>query len=191
MNFSWCQRIGSDNLEEVSGETSPNHKQVIIEKLYKDYREELLRHIQGMVNDHGIAEELLHEAFIRLSRMPALSTIRQIRPFLYKIATNLALDYLRASKREAGKESDDQLVDWESGEPGQLEQVVRFRHLEQLNKAIDELPPRAREALILSRLQEKTLKEVARELNISQTMVEKHLRNALKKCRQLMKPELH
>lgn len=183
MTLSWCDSVDAEPEQPVDGNSRGTD---YIEALYLEHRSGLILHIQSMVREPEIAEELLHEVFIRITRMPALDTIRQIRPFLYKIASNLALDHIRARQRAPQTESDELLLEFEADEPAQLEQLVYARRVELLNKAIEELPPRAREALVLARLQEKTLKQVASELNVSQTMVEKHLRNALKKCRQFL-----
>lgn len=192
MTVSWCESSEPVCDEDVAAETTSFARtDDVIAQLYREHRAGLQRHLQSMVKDPDIAEELLQDTFIRLSRMPAIQTIRQIRPFLYKIATNLALDFLRASKRMPETESDEVLTEWASEEPAQLEFVAHARRIEQLQRAIESLPPRARETLILARLQEKTLKEVAVQLGVSQTMVEKHLRNAMKKCREYLNADLH
>ncbi|WP_315983989.1 sigma factor [Aliamphritea spongicola] len=69
-----------------------------VSTLYTTYRQDLLLHLQSMVKDRDIAEELLHDTFIRVSKLPAISAIRKPRPFLIKTARNLALDYLRQQK---------------------------------------------------------------------------------------------
>jgi len=153
---------------------------------YREYRQGLLSFLQGKVGQAHIAEELLQECFIRLSKMPALSTIEQPRAFIYKVAGNLAIDYLRRHQKLPDTQSDEILLEAEAEQPEQLELIVAQRRQQQLKSALEQLPPRTREALVLARFKEMPLKDVAKVLGISQTMVEKHLKNALEKCRKAL-----
>ncbi|WP_315983706.1 sigma-70 family RNA polymerase sigma factor [Aliamphritea spongicola] len=78
-----------------------------------------------------------------------------------------------------------------AADPEHLDQLIKERRLQQLKCAVADLPPRAKEALMLAKYREMTLKEVAREMEISQTMVEKHLKTALQKCRTALISESH
>ncbi|WP_261842224.1 RNA polymerase sigma factor [Aliamphritea ceti] len=162
-----------------------------LDSWYRQYRQSLLLQIQRQVKHRHIAEELLHETFIRLSRMPALDTIRQVKPFIHKVASNVTVDYLRASQRQPETESDEILEEWVSDDPGMLEKITQQREIDCLHAAIEQLPPRSKETLLLARFREMPLREVARELGISQTMVEKHLKNALQKCRHALLKDLN
>lgn len=151
--------------------------------MYQRYRAGLLAHLQSKVRDVDIAEELLHDTFLRLSRMPRLGEIEQPKAFLFRVAGNLAIDYLRQCRRAPEWGGEGELDELESAEPDQLQLLEQARRRRQLRQAIDQLPPRARETLLMVRYRELTLREAAQELGISQTMVEKHLKNALLKCR--------
>lgn len=176
--------------DECSGATPVSSCPWTMGGLYQRFRRDLLGHLQGLVKDPDIAEELMHDVFIRLSRMPGLGSIRQPRPFLFRVATNLAFDHLRQCQRLPESMSDAETLELESPDPGQLELLIRERRSRQLKQAIDQLPPRAKEALLLVRYREMTLREAATELGISQTMVEKHLKNALQKCRVALRPDM-
>ncbi|GGC04614.1 DNA-directed RNA polymerase sigma-70 factor [Marinobacterium zhoushanense] len=172
--------------EEWSGSAPVQLHPMTLDTLYLRYRTGLLAHLQSMVRDVDIAEELLHDTFLRLSRMPGLGDINQPKAFLFRIAGNLAIDHLRQCRRAPEGAGESELEELESPEPDQLELLVQARRRRQLRQAIDQLPPRARETLLLVRYRELTLREAAQELGISQTMVEKHLKNALVKCRELL-----
>ncbi|MBV1786820.1 RNA polymerase sigma factor [Marinobacterium sp. D7] len=174
--------------DEWSGDMPVQLQPMTMDALYLRYRAGLLAHLQSMVRDADIAEELLHDTFLRLSRMPGLGSINQPKAFLFRIAGNLAIDHLRQCRRVPESASESELEELESSEPDQLELLVQERRRRQLRQAIDQLPPRARETLLLVRYRELTLREAAQELGISQTMVERHLKNALLKCRELLQP---
>ncbi len=158
-------------------------QKAVLEQMYQDYRQEVMQHLLSLVKNHSIAEELLQDTFVRLSKVPAIGMIRQPRPFLMKTASNLAMDYFRQQKKQPLLETEDACAEVIDPTPEQLELVVSARQNQQLKHAIQQLPPRAKEALMLAKFKEMTLKEVAREMAISQTMVEKHLKTALQHCR--------
>lgn len=158
-------------------------KEAAIANMYQMYRHSILYHLLSMVKNREIAEDLLQDTFVRLTKVPGIEVIREPKAFLMKISTNLALDHLRQQKKAPIFDSEDAYAEITSSDLDQLESIIKERNLTQLKQAISHLPDRAKEALILARLNEMTLKEVAKEMNISQTMVEKHLKNALQKCR--------
>ncbi|MBB1485413.1 RNA polymerase sigma factor [Oceanospirillum sediminis] len=178
--------------EPDTGDPLKGRKEQVIARMYQQHRQDILSHLLTMVKNREIAEELLQDSFIRLSRVPGIEVIRQPRAFLTKIATNLALDYLRQQKKVPAFETTDDAFDsLIAPQPEQLDEVIKERHLNQLKQAISQLPDRAREALMLAKFKEMTLKEVAREMDISQTMVEKHLKTALQKCRAALTSDIH
>ena len=67
------------------------------EEIYTDFRPKVQRYLTRMVGEHE-AEDLTQEVFIKISR--ALDAFRgesQLSTWVYRIATNAALDRLRAS----------------------------------------------------------------------------------------------
>lgn len=72
-----------------------------------------------------------------------------------------------------------------------MDVLLREQQISDLKSAIRELPDRTREALLLAKFREMPLKAVAKEMDISQTMVEKHLKNAIEKCRTALKRKQH
>lgn len=195
MTSSYCDSpLHQEEAGDASGHQEASGKQqrsADVSELYSTHRQDLLLHLQSMVKDRDIAEELLHDTFIRVSRMPAISAIRKPRPFLIKTARNLALDYLRQQKARPAADMEDIDTELMAADPEHLEQLIKERRLQQLKSAVAGLPPRAREALMLAKYREMPLKEVAREMEISQTMVEKHLKTALQKCRTALISESH
>lgn len=195
MTINWCDSV-ADPIEQgerqcTDSPTQKNPQHTSLDALYREHRPALLQHLRALVKDADLAEELLHDTFIRLSKVPALSVIKKPRPFLIKIAHNLALDYLRQQKNRPTASCEDAAQEVVAPIPEHLELLVNERRTQQLKDAIAELPPRAKEALMLAKFREMTLKEVANEMNITQTMVEKHLKTALQKCRTALRSASH
>ncbi|WP_261840838.1 RNA polymerase sigma factor [Aliamphritea ceti] len=195
MNSFFCdstlQKSDAGDTYEHPDRSDKTQQAIHISELYKAHRHALLLHLQAVVKDRDIAEELLQETFVRIAKMPAISVIQQPRPFLLKTARNLALDYIRQQKKRPTAELDEVDMEFVSQEPEHLDVLIKERRLKQLKQVVTDLPPRAKEALMLAKYREMTLKEVAREMDISQTMVEKHLKTALQKCRAALLSEKH
>jgi len=70
-----------------------------IEKLYEQFRKPLLRYISYKVSDAYTVEEILNDVFFKASK--SLDTLKEqtkVQSWLYKIASNLIIDYYRKRK---------------------------------------------------------------------------------------------
>ena len=61
--------------------------------------------------------------------------------------------------------------------------LLARERLRVLDEALSALPPKARQALLMSRIGHLTFAEIARELGVSESMVAKYLARALRTCR--------
>src|SRR5687767_2583288 len=70
------------------------------ETLTARYREPLLRHLVSMVRDGAAADDLLQEALLRVwTRADRWDGRGAVKAWLFRIATNLALNHLRTVRR--------------------------------------------------------------------------------------------
>jgi len=150
--------------------------------LYQLYRKELVNYLTRIVYCRETAQDLVQESYLILSRAAAEQAIEQPRGFLYRTANNLALDHLRHHKvvaRHAELESQD-----DEPETSSIEQdLSQAQWLALLRQAIDELPPRCRDAFILHKVRGLSYRETAGMLGISESAVEKHIIKGLQHCR--------
>ncbi|MBX8487211.1 RNA polymerase sigma factor [Pseudomonas cichorii] len=149
-------------------------------------REVLLRTLQGMVGNHSTAEDLLQETWLRVTRALTERPIDHLEPFVYQTARNLALDHLR-SRRIHGRT----LVEDASAE--QIESVIAQlstpedathakRLLESLSATVGKLSPRQQKIFTLSRLNGCSYLEIAGQLDISASTVQKELKLIMAIC---------
>ncbi len=71
----------------------------------------------------------------------------------------------------------------EEGLAAQRRQFVQRQRLDLLTLALNELPPLRRESFLLRKLEGLSHNEIAAHLNISRSLVEKHIVNAMRHCR--------
>jgi RNA polymerase sigma-70 factor (ECF subfamily) len=159
-----------------------------LETLYDRYHEPIGRHLQRMVRDDDAAQDLSQEVFLRVwTRAHQWDHRGQFRAWLYRIATNLALNHLRSVSRrrerplysaEEGTEDNQMmppawLVDDAAPPPDvALELAERRQHLARL---IGRLPAHKREVLHLVHDLEMSLRDAAEMLGVSEGTVKSRL----------------
>ncbi|KPX93835.1 RNA polymerase sigma-70 family protein [Pseudomonas amygdali pv. mori] len=146
----------------------------------------LLRTLQRMVGNQNAAEDLLQEPWLRVSRALTEHPVDHLEPFVFQTARNLALDHLRA-RRIHGRTM------LEDVSPAQLESVVAQmgspedaahakRLLENLSASLNTLSPRQQKIFTLSRLDGRSYLEIAEQLQVSASTVQKELKLIMAIC---------
>ncbi len=151
--------------------------------LVQKYQRGLLLHIKRTIGDEAGVEDLVQEAFIKAFK--ALSTYSESYAFstwLYKIASNHAIDYKR--KRRLATTSLDKPITTRDGEVRQEVPDVSYRPDRELEggqrtniiqEAIDSLPPKYNRVIIMRHQQEKSYEEIAQELGLPLGTIKAHI----------------
>ncbi len=152
---------------------------------FQEHYDELVRFLTRRLGDAGRAADVAHETYVRLTAVPDPGPeLRDARAFVFRVASNIAIDGARRDQRlgriSAAAEDGDHVPD---GAPSAEERVLARERLDTLDRALAELPPNARRALLLSRVDGRSHAEIARALGVSESMVAKYLAQALKHCR--------
>lgn len=157
----------------------------IVEK----YQRALHHHIRRLVRRDKQVEDLVQEAFMKaFSNLETYNSDYAFSTWLYRIATNHTIDYLRKRKLETF--SIDKPLKTKEGE---LEMelpdatyrpdrhVVEDQRRELIQAAIDSLPPKYYRVIVMRHQQEKSYEEIARELDLPLGTVKAHIFRARKK----------
>lgn len=132
------------------------------------------------VRDPQLAADLVQESFLRLAEQRGKERIDNSPAYLYRTAHNLMIDHARQqSRRKTEPVPHEALEEIVEERPGLDEEAAEAQHMRRLREAVAELPPRTREIFRLNRLEGLTHAEVARQLDISDSSVQKHLSKAL------------
>ncbi len=144
------------------------------DQLFRRWSGPLLRYIDRMVRDLATAEELVQEVFIRVHRArERYSPDARFSTWLYRIATNLALNELRRPRHRSVHRSTDEggaapLLD----RAPRTEDVVDARRLAAAaERALLELPEKQRAALCLTAVEGLSYAEVAEALEVTEKAV--------------------
>lgn len=158
--------------------------------VFPDERPALLRFLVARSGSREDAEELLHDLWERAGQ--ASGPIANPRAYLFTTANNLVLDRRRAERRRAAREeavSRDPALGHGSqavaadGAVDVLDALLEQENVERLRQAIAALPDGARRVLILHKIEERSQAEVAHQLGISRSGVEKHMAVAMRHLR--------
>ena len=69
-----------------------------VEELFARHAGELYRYAARFTGDPDLAEDVVQDSFVRLAERPP-ADVRQVRAWLFRVATTVAIDALRGSRR--------------------------------------------------------------------------------------------
>lgn len=165
----------------------PGAKFLEISNIFLKNQSSLKRFIGRFVQQPQDIEDIVHETFLRTYMAEINTRIKSPRAFLYKTARNLALKHLdKCSYRLV-----DHIEDLSTLEVlmDEISTETRVQSQEQFYifcRAVSNLPLQCRKAFILRKIYGYSHKEIAKELEISISTVEKHLAHGLLKCHEYM-----
>jgi RNA polymerase sigma factor (sigma-70 family) len=146
-------------------------------------QQSLYRAILRIVRDTAEAEELTHDAYLRARRALDQGTPGNIEAFLWQTARNLALDHLRRRKvrslHEDREFEADAAIVVADPQPSIEEQAIQRDMVKAFNRALLTLPPRARSAWCLNRLEGLAYPEIAKRLGVSPNTVFNDMKMAM------------
>jgi RNA polymerase sigma-70 factor (ECF subfamily) len=150
---------------------------------FEECYDALLRHVEQRIGNTADAADIVQETYVHVRVTERRTAIANPRAFLYRVATNLAIDYQRRrAYRGQFVSAGEPIDDVASGEPSMERQLAGRERLDALLDAVNELPDRCREVFILCKLYHLDIEEIGQRLRISPTMVRRHLRKALLHC---------
>lgn len=154
----------------------------IVSALYLEHHPWLLGWLRRKLGCPHSAADLSHDTFVRVLGQPqALAQVREPRAWLTTIARGLAVDQARHQALErAYLEALARLP--ESSYPSAEARAMLIDCLARIDAMLDGLHPKARTVLLLSRLDGLGYVEIARQLGVSLSTVEKHMATALRHC---------
>ncbi len=148
----------------------------------RDGIERFLRHKTGC-DEAG--KDLAQETWLRVQQAAPGVPIENPVAYLFRIAGNLAIDWLRQERARSRRldDAEDILERVATPAPGPDEAAQAGAEFEALCAAIRELPPKCREVFLLYRAEGLRMREIADFLGIAEKTVEHHLARAMLHCR--------
>jgi RNA polymerase sigma factor (sigma-70 family) len=169
----------------LSGDDSPSANSV--ERLFREHNDSLLRFLRARLKSDADAREAAQEAYARLLQLDNADQPSFLRAYLFRIASNVATDMLRRRNVQA------RFAPMDESDPGNFagqEQALSARQqLRLVGDALNELPPRCRQAFLLKRQDELATTQIAQRLGVSDRMVRLYLARAIEHIQQALARE--
>jgi len=164
-------------------------------ELVRRYERELYNYLRRYLGDATLAEDVFQNTFLQLHvKLELYEKGRLVRPWLYTIATNQAIDALRKAGRtrtvslDAKAPSEDEASTFveliEGSEVDPLAGLEAAERQQWVRGALDQLPPYLKSVVVMAYYQELKYREIAEVLEIPVGTVKSRLHAAVQKLAQ-------
>lgn len=148
-----------------------------------------------MTGNQQDAEEILQETFLRAYRSLHRFELRSsFATWLYRIAVNRALDFLKAKKMTDAYQIADQAEENEravqvpSTNPGPERQLLSSEARQKIAHAMGQLTPAERAAFTMRHMEGRSIEEISKTLNVRASAAKNSIFRAVQKVRQELEP---
>ncbi len=170
---------------------------IAFDYLVEKYRRQMVSFMHRMTHNQAVAEELAQEVFLRVYRSREnYAASAKFTTWLYRIATNLAVNHARDTKHERPENivnldepnADTGLtMDVADGSLNAEQTILRTERLLAIRRQVEALPERQRTAVIMHKYQNMDYKQIAAVLKLSESATKSLLFRAYETLRETLK----
>ena len=167
------------------------------EYLVQKYRRPMLNFMYRMAHNTAVAEDLAQEVFLRVYRSrSSYEASAKFTTWLYRIATNLGMNYSRDTRHErpenimnldAPDEETGQAPDLADKTPSVEEEIMRRERLRAIRQKVEALPERQKMAVLMHKYQQMDYRQIADVLKLSESATKSLLFRAYETLRTQLK----
>ncbi|HEY2534727.1 MAG TPA: sigma-70 family RNA polymerase sigma factor [Xanthobacteraceae bacterium] len=155
-----------------------------LSELHSQYCRPLNRYFRKYRLNPADAEDLAQEVFVRLASLKSCVMLRRPEAFIFTLARNLVRDrarrlHIRAGARSVGLDH----LDLCCAGPTPEERLELEQELARAERILAALKPGARTAFVMHRVDGESYAAIASRMNVSVSMVEKHIMSATAQLR--------
>jgi RNA polymerase sigma-70 factor, ECF subfamily len=171
------------------------------EELVHRYEKELYGYLRNYLGDPEMADDVFQQTFLQVHlKCDQFEPERRLRPWLYAVATNQAIDFQRRQGRHrmasldrrvggAGENESGAFVDlFDSPVRGPAEETESSEQGEEIRRAVDNLPEQTRQVVMLVYFQGLKYREAADVLSIPVGTVKSRLHAAIQRLGEVLTP---
>lgn len=137
------------------------------------------------LGDETLAQDMTQEIFISLwEKRKKLDLTGNLSGYLYGAVKNRVIDYYRSSSIKDGHQAEYAMLMDQKKEIAPDEHLIFQDTTKEVEAVMQLLPERMRLVISMSREQDKTVKEIAAELNVSVQTVKNQITSAMKILRE-------
>jgi RNA polymerase sigma-70 factor (ECF subfamily) len=158
--------------------------------LLQKHRSSVVHFVYRLVQEQAVAEELAQEVFLRVYRARSkYEATAKFKTWLFRIASHLALNWLRDEKHQRGQERlDDVPADLpvrqiSDRRPSVEQRLVYEVKMQEVRHAVAALPEKQRAAVLMHKYEEMGYNQIAKVLGCSESAVKSLLYRAYETLR--------
>jgi len=158
--------------------------------LLERHRRGVVNFLYRMVPNQAVSEELAQEVFLRVYRSrESYEPTAKFTTWLFRIATHLALNWIRDNKKEKNQESlSEEVVEGaerqvSDGQPTVEQRMLYQARMNEIRAAIEALPEKQRAAVLMHKYEGLEYTQIARALGCSESAVKSLLFRAYETLR--------
>ena len=137
---------------------------------------ELMQFLQRNWRNKSDIDDLCQDIYVRIYESAHRGIPNSAKAFAFTIARNLMIDRIRNAQIVPIETiADLEMLNVASDLPSADKRVMARQELRRLQAALDQMPPRCREAVILKKVKGLSVREVADRMGISVKTVDRHL----------------
>ena len=142
-------------------------------ELYREYAPAIFRFCRRALPSREDAEDATTEIFMKVrQKIGQYDASRPFTAWLYRVAANHCWDLLRRRRIRQDLETGEiENLPLEHPDPSQLQRLLEEHSGKEVRSALDELPPRARMALVLRYYSDMSYEEIADSLGVRRAVV--------------------
>jgi RNA polymerase sigma factor (sigma-70 family) len=161
-------------------------KQAFLTDIATTHGRRLRRYLAARLRNAADASDLVQEVFLRLMRVEHHESIRNPEAYVMTVAAHVLHQHtLRSATAPESLSTLDVLLDLQTAiETDPAAQLDARRRLEEIDNALEKMPPNVHATFVLHRRDGMTLEEIADRLGVSRSMVKKYLAKAILLCRE-------
>jgi RNA polymerase sigma factor (sigma-70 family) len=136
----------------------------------------LMRYLRRSWHNKAEIDDLRQEVYVRVCEAARKTIPHPAKPLMFAVARNLLVDRVRREHVVSiDTVSDFDMQGIAADEPGPDRKAMARQELRHLQSALDRLPPRCREAVVMRKIENLSYREIAQRMNIGEDMVSDHL----------------
>jgi RNA polymerase sigma factor (sigma-70 family) len=174
-------------LQQEDLSVGPNEQVVDLGAVFVTHRAQLLHAALKILGHQESAEDVVQDAYLKVVEVAGALAVKQPLAYLFQVVRNLAIDRRRRATLEMSFFEDEEAGGQVSAPVGTPELTAISRQdLALVSEVLARLPERTRRVFELHRLDGLTQREIAARLDISPTLVNFMIRDAMDRCRAAM-----
>jgi RNA polymerase sigma-70 factor (ECF subfamily) len=167
------------------GEDSPGASRAeLVARLFREHNQALISLLTLQLRSVQDAKEVAQESYVRLLQLDRPGAASLLRAYLFRIASNLAVDRLRQRnvRHRSAAAVEAELFEELTVRDDPERRTLAAEELGFVTSCLEELSPSCQHAFYLHRVQGMSVTEISAELAVSERMVRHHLTRALVYC---------